>query len=147
MAHARGQISTEILALIGILLALLVPLILYAYGRASASQDDFATQKAEFAAQRLAGLADSVGYLGGNAAVVDQIDVPTEVKTVRLGGNGHDVIFEMSSPEGEKDIVKPSAFNITSSNIGRLGGGGTYFVRVSALSNFSGGAQISMNVQ
>ena len=147
MKSARGQISTEILILIGLMLALLVPLIIYAYGRASTAQDDFATQKAEFAAQRLADLADSVGYLGGNASIVDQVDVPTGVKSVSIDTSGHDIIFDMNSPEGEKEIVKSSAFNITSPNIGRLGSGGTYFVRVRALSNFTGGAQIEMTVQ
>ena len=147
MKPARGQASTEILMLIGLMLALLVPLIIYAYGRAGAAQDNFATQKAEFAAQRLAGLADSVGYLGGAAAIVDQVDVPAGVKSVRIDSSGHDIIFGMNSPAGEKEIVKSSAFSISAPNIGRLGSGGTYFVRVRALSNFTGGAQIEMTVQ
>lgn len=147
MKSAHGQASTEVLLLIGLMLALLVPLIIYAYGRAGVAQDSFATQKAEFAAQRLAGLADSVGYLGGNASIVDQVDVPSGVKSVELKGNGHDIVFRMNSPAGEKDIVKSSAFNITSKNIGMLSSGGTYFVRVRALSSFGGGPQIEMTVQ
>jgi hypothetical protein len=143
----RGQVSTEILLLIGLMLILLIPLIMYAFGRAGSAKEDFAVQRAEFSAQRLARLADSVGYLGGSAAVVDQIDVPPYVKSVKIDGSGHDIIFEMDSTSGRKQIVQSTPFQIRSQGFERISREGSYFVEVRALSNFTGGDQISMVVK
>lgn len=144
----HGQVSTEILLLMGLMLALLIPLIMYAFGRANAAQEDFATQRAEFAAQRLARLADSVGYLGGAAAVVDQVDVPPHVKSIRIGGSGHDIVFEMDSTAGRKQIVQTTSFQIHSVGFERITKEGSYFVEVRALSNFTSGAdQVGMTVK
>ncbi len=145
--NLRGQVSTEILLLIGLMLVLLIPLIMYSFGRAGATKEDFAVQRAEFSAQRLARLADSVGYLGGAAAVVDQIDVPPYVKSVRIGGNGHDIIFEMDSTSGKRQIVQSTPFQINSQGFERINREGSYFVEVRALSNFTGTDQVAMIVK
>ena len=146
--NQRGQISTEVLLLIGVMLVVLVPLILYAYGRANAARDDFSDQRAEFASQRLARLADSVGYLGGAAAVVDQIDIPPYVKSVSLSPNHHDIIFEMNSPAGKKEIVQSSVFQINATGLERISREGSYFIEVRALSNYEPGAdQVGMRVR
>jgi len=140
---ARGQMSTEILVLIGMALFLLLPVLLYAYGRANVSGEDLSTQKAEFAAHRLASLADSVGYLGGGAKVVDEIEIPPYVKNVSV--SGRDVVIEIDSVTGKKQIVAGSAFNLTSSGFERITKSGTYFIEVSALSiAHPGGAQVAM---
>jgi len=110
----RGQVSTEVLLLIGLMLILMLPLLLYAFNRAGVARDDLGVQKAEFASQRMARLADSVGYLGGAAAIIDEIEVPDNVKsiTVNNGGIGTDIIFEVDSANGRTQIVKSSAFTI-----------------------------------
>ncbi|MEM4348201.1 MAG: hypothetical protein QXN37_01385 [Candidatus Anstonellaceae archaeon] len=143
----KGQISTETLALIGVILLLMIPFILYAIGKSNTAKEDFAVQKAEFAAQRLARLADSIGYLGGSSAIVEQIDVPPYVKSVRIGGGGHDIIFEMDTSSGKKQIVRTTPFNITADGFDKIKKEGTYYIQIRALSNFSGGAQIKMSVQ
>ena len=148
MGYRKGQVSIEILMLIGLMLALLIPLIMYSLGRANAAQEDFATQRAEFAAQRLARLADSVGYLGGAAAVVDQIDGPPYGKSISIGGKGHDIIFEMDSTAGKKQIVQTTSFQIHAVGFDRIKKEGSYFVEVRTLSNFTSGAdQVGMTVK
>lgn len=127
----RGQVSTEVLILVGIALFLLIPVILYAYGRVNASGDDLAVQKAEFAAHRLASLADSVGYLGGAAAVVDEIEIPQYVESVEV--NGRDVVIKINSVAGEKDIVASTAFELEAVGFDDVKRAGTYFIEVSAL--------------
>ncbi len=142
----RGQISTEVLIIIGILLLLLIPLLLYAYSKAGIASEDLAVQKAEFAAQRLASLSDSVGYLGGAAAVIDEIEIPPYVKSVKV--NGYDIVIEMDSTAGKKEIVKSSEFLIKEIGFENITKAGTYFIEVKALSNYTQGAeQVQMSLK
>ncbi|MCX8175352.1 MAG: hypothetical protein N3E51_04050 [Candidatus Micrarchaeota archaeon] len=146
MGQLRGQISTEVLILIGMVLLILLPLIFYAYQRSNVAAEDLAVQKAEFAAQRLARLADSVGYLGGAAAVADEIELPPYVKSVSV--SGADIIFEMDSASGKKQIVKSSDFSIKAEGFEKMKKPGTYFVEVYALPEADyGKAQVGMRVR
>ncbi len=145
-AGSKGQVSTEVLILVGIALFLLIPVILYAYGRANVSGEDLAVQKAEFAAHRLASLADSVGYLGGAAAIIDEIEVPPYVKSV--GVNGMDIVFEIDSAAGTKQIVASTAFALEGVGLERITKAGTYFIKVSALPSpiAEGGKQVRLEL-
>jgi hypothetical protein len=145
LRFGRGQVSTEVLILVGIALFLLIPVILYAYGRVNASGDDLAVQKAEFAAHRLASLADSVGYLGGAAAVVDEIEIPPYVESV--GVNGRDVVIKLGATSGDKDIVASTAFELEAVGLDKVKRAGTYFIEVSALDpGSSGGKQVRLRL-
>lgn len=132
-AHSNltGQVSTELLAITGFMFLILIPLLIYSYGRAGIANEDIAVQKAEFAAQRLSSLSDSVGYLGGAAAVVDEIEMPPNLKRVYV--NGHDIVIVVDSSAGAKQIVKSSAFGLNSSGLENITKAGTYFIEVSAL--------------
>ena len=132
---SRGQASTEILALIGMFLMLLIPLLLYAYGRANTTSEDLSVQKAEFAASRLATAADSVGYLGGEAAVVEEIEIPANVNSLRV--NRTDIIFDLDVTGGKKQIVKSSAFTLKAEGLDRIKRSGTYYFEIAAVSNYS----------
>jgi len=140
--------STEILILVGMALLLLMPVLLYAYGRANVSGEDLAVQKAEFAAHRLATLCDSVGYLGGGAKVIDEIEIPPYVKSVKV--SGRDIVIEMDSGNGKKQIVAGSSFVLNETGFSRITKSGTYFIEVSALSAVRANpaaAQVGLGVQ
>ncbi|MEM4554715.1 MAG: hypothetical protein QXT25_02595 [Candidatus Anstonellaceae archaeon] len=143
----KGQISTETLAIVGVILLLMVPFILYAIGKSNNAKEDFAVQKAEFAAQRLARLVDSIGYLGGSSAIVEQVEVPPYVKSLNISGGGHDIVFQMETSSGKKEIVRTTAFNVTAEGLERVKKEGTYYFEIRALSNFSGGAQVKITVR
>ena len=143
---ARGQMSTEILVLIGMALFLLLPVLLYSYGRANVSGEDLSIQKAEFAAHRLASLADSVGYLGGASAVIDEVEIPPYVENVSV--NGRDIVIEMNTGGGRKQIVAGSSFVLSQSGFERVTKSGTYFIEVRALSTTdTGGAQVGLTLK
>jgi len=143
---ARGQASVEILVLVGMALFLLIPVLFYAYGRATVSGEDLSVQKAEFAAHRLASLADSVGYLGGASAIIDEIEIPPNVKSVRV--NGKDIVLEMDAAVGKKQIVAGSSFVLNGTGFERIVKSGTYFIEVRALPFAgAGGEQVGLAVQ
>lgn len=131
----RGQASTEILVMMGMMMLLLLPLLFYAYGRANAAGEDISVQKAELAAQRLSSAADSVGYLGGAAALIEEIELPSNVQNVSVAGR--DVVFEIASSAGRKQIVKSSAFAIKATGLERMRRAGAYLVEIGAVSNYS----------
>ena len=148
MERMRGQASTEVLVLVGVALFLLLPVLLYAYGRANVSGEDLSTQKAEFAAHRLATLADSVGYLGGGAKIVDEIEIPPYVKSV--GVSGRDIIIELDSATGKKQIVAGTSFVLNQTGFASITKSGTYFIEVDALSaarTDPSAAQVGLSVQ
>ena len=147
MGRRKGQVSTELLIIIGILLLLLVPLLFYGYNRANIAKEDIGIQKAEFAAERMARLSDSVGYMGGASEIVDQVELPDYVSNITIGSNRHDIVISMDSTTGRKQIVKSSAFNLTSSGFEKIGGAGDYWMDIKALSNDPGNAQVMITVQ
>ncbi|MCX8197010.1 MAG: hypothetical protein N3G80_01700 [Candidatus Micrarchaeota archaeon] len=147
MKMTKGQISTEILVLIGILLLLLAPVMIYAFMRSNSAKEEFAIQKAEFAANRLARLADSVGYLGGSTAIVERVEIPAYVKAVKIAGGGHDIVIEMDSSAGKKEIVQTTVFKIKAVGFEKISKEGTYLVEIRALSDFGGTEQVEMAVK
>ena len=147
MSSKHGQLSTELLIIIGLMLLLLVPLLYYAYNRANIAKEDIGVQKAEFAAERLARLADSIGYLGGTSMIIDEIEIPPGVKSVSISENKHDIVFDMDTSTGIKQIVKSSAFSIRDSGVGTIKREGSYQVKIQALSDFEGEEQIEMALE
>ena len=131
----KGQVSTEILMLVGLLLLLLLPLLMYAYGRAGVTGEDMAVQRAEFVVQRLASSVDSAGYLGGAAGVVEEIEIPANFKNLTV--SGRDIVITIDSSAGKKQIVKSTAFKIRSLGLANITKPGTYFIEITALSDFT----------
>ena len=128
----RAQISTEVLILVGLMLALLVPLLIYSYNRAEIARGDLSVQKAEFAAERLAAVSNSVGYLGGATKMIEEIEMPQHMKRVYV--NNHDIVIEVYSSGGVKQIVKTTDFELESPHgfgLENITAGGTYFIEAS----------------
>lgn len=134
----KGQLSTETLVLIGLMLAIMVPLLVYSYQRANIVREDLSMQKAEFAVGRLAAISDSVGYLGPDAAIVEEIEVPPHA--TRLEANGRDIVMTVVTSSGTAQVVKPSAFELEEEGLENIIAGGTYFVEARAV-ELEGGAQ------
>ena len=139
MERKRGQISTEILVLLGLMLALLIPLLIYSYSRAGVAREDLSVQKADFAINRLSALTNSVGYLGGAAAIIEEIEAPQHIKKVYV--KSHDIVMEVYSSGGVKQMVASTDFELESSGLDRITAGGTYFIEAAATTDFYSGKQ------
>jgi predicted permease len=137
----KGQPSTEILIIIGFFLLILIPLIFYAFSRKNLAEDDLATQKAEIAAQRLASSINSIGYLGGGSAIIQEIELPESFKQINV--NGKDVVIKINSAIGEKQIVRSTFFNL-SGDLSNITKGGRYRIEISSEGNFSKSQEIKL---
>jgi hypothetical protein len=101
----RGQVSTELLVIVALVLLIFIPLLVLVYFKANDANQQIATYQAELAVSRIASLANSVGSLGTNTSVVTDVYIPANtiyLRTVASGRAG-EIVLRLQTPEGEKD--------------------------------------------
>jgi hypothetical protein len=104
----RGQVSTELLIIVCIVLLIFIPMLVLVYVKSGEANDKISSYQAELSVARLAYLADSVGSLGSNASVQTDIYIPSGVTTITTStvGRGGEVDFRINTPAGQSEIVE-----------------------------------------
>jgi hypothetical protein len=105
---AKGQVSTELLIIIGVVLLIFVPLLVMVYFKANEANTQIGSYQTELAVFRLAYLANSVGSLGTNTSITTDVYIPpgvTNIETRRIA-NGGEVLFKVATPAGESEVVE-----------------------------------------
>lgn len=104
----KGQISTELLVIVGLVLLVFIPLLVLVYFKATETNQQMAAYQAELAVFRVAYLANSVGSLGTNTSVTTDIFIPRNVRQFRTAtaGGGGEISMQVDTPEGPTDIVE-----------------------------------------
>ncbi|MEM2948304.1 MAG: hypothetical protein QXL47_01950 [Candidatus Anstonellales archaeon] len=107
----KGQVSTELIAVIAFVLFLFIPALFFAYSKSGEITNELDMRKAYVSVERLSSLANSVGYCGQNSSIVAEIDVPGSVEKIefRSYGDGGEVVAHLLDGG---DIVKPVSFRI-----------------------------------
>ncbi len=103
----KGQVSTELMVIIGVILVIFIPLLVMVYTKADETQREMASYQAEFVVFRLAYLANSVGSLSGGTQIYTEVYVPRGTKTlsVKNVGNGAEIVLKAITQQGEKDFA------------------------------------------
>ncbi|MEW6748592.1 MAG: hypothetical protein AB1295_02715 [Candidatus Micrarchaeota archaeon] len=104
----KGQVSTELLVIVALVLLIFIPLLVLVYVKASEANQQIASYQAELAVTRVASLANSVGSLGTDTTVVTDIYIPpntVSLETVQ-SGRGGEIILAINTPEGPKDSAE-----------------------------------------
>ncbi len=104
----RGQVSNELLIVVGFILLLLIPLLYMMYFRMDTIKADLSVLQVHFSVARLAFLVNAVGYMGDGSAMITEIYVPENVDSITLDGN--EVVFTLHQGGIANDIVNPTAF-------------------------------------
>jgi type II secretory pathway pseudopilin PulG len=104
----KGQVSTELLIIIGIVLLIFVPLLVMVYFKTNEANTQIGSYQTELAVFRLAYLANSVGSLGTNSSITTDVYIPPGVTNIstRKIGNGGEVLFKVQTPAGESEVVE-----------------------------------------
>lgn len=104
----KGQVSTELLVIVALVLLVFIPLLVLVYFKASEANQQIASYQAELAVFRVASLANSVGSLGTNTSVSTDVFIPpnTESLIVSRSGRGGEITLTISSPQGSTEIVE-----------------------------------------
>ena len=102
MIIMKGQVSTELLIIVGLVLLIFIPLITLVYLKANEANAQIAAYQAELSVSRIASLANSVGSLGTDTSVTTDVFIPPnviEMRTENLGG-GAELSLTMEGPQG-----------------------------------------------
>lgn len=132
----RGQVSTELLVIVALVLLIFIPLLVLVYFKANEASQQIATYQAELAVSRVASLANSVGSLGTNTSVITDVYIPANTVYLRTvqSGRGSEIVLRLTTPEGEKDT--PDVIKYPVSNPGDIVGensaGGWMKLRISS---------------
>lgn len=107
----KGQVSTELIAVIAFVLFLFIPALFFAYSKAGEITNELDVRKAYVSVERLSSLSNSVGYCGQNSSIIAEIDVPANVKEIEFKSysDGGEVIAHLLDGA---DIVKLVSFQI-----------------------------------
>ncbi len=112
----KGQVSTELLVIVALVLLIFIPLLVLVYFKANEANQQIASYQAELAVSRVASLANSVGSLGTNTTVVTDVYVPpnTVVFKTAPAGRGGEIDLTVNTPQGDTDVVDIVNFPLAS---------------------------------
>jgi hypothetical protein len=106
----KGQVSNELLVVVGFILLLLIPLLYMMYFRMDTIRADLSVLQVHFSVARLAFLVNAIGYMGDGSAMIAELYIPDNVDSVVLEGN--EVVFSLREHGVENDVVGPTAFSM-----------------------------------
>ncbi len=118
----KGQVSIELLAIVGFIMLLFIPLILFMHYKTNEMNVNMASSQSFFISSKLASIANSVGSMGDGSALKVEFILPAQVKTLYFGklGNGGEVMFVMNDGSQISQITR-FPFNSTRNYSGGAG--------------------------
>ncbi len=98
----KGQVSTELLVIVALVLLIFIPLLVLVYFKANEANQQIAAYQAELSVTRVASLANSVGSLGTDTSVTTDVFIPPNVIEMRVEkvGRGAELSLTMDTPQG-----------------------------------------------
>ena len=111
----RGQVSAELMAIIGLILALFIPLLLTVYAKTNEANQELYQIQAELASTRLAYLINSVGQLGTGSSILADVFIPPYINRIQITnqGRGSQVVINMNTQNGQSEISDVIRFPVT----------------------------------
>ena len=133
----RMQSSFELLITLSFGLAILLPLVVFAFIQIANANSAVSAIGAQQSASKIASTAIFVGSEGPPARQIIQIQMPTGVQYIYVGtltnGVGHVITFVVRSPTGLSYVTAYTPMNI-SGNLGSITSTGVYLINISAQS-------------
>jgi len=143
----KGQVSTELLVIVALVLLIFIPLLVLVYFKANDANQQIASYQAELAVFRLAYLSNSVGSLGTNTTVFTDIYVPKDIETFNVSatGNGGEIQMTVDTPQGPSQIVEIVRYPVESSTLADQTMAGLWMrVQITSVYNSNGPSKIKI---
>ncbi len=104
----KGQVSTELLVVVGLVLLVFIPLLVMVYFKANEVSEQVATYQADLLVFRLAYLANSVGSLGTDTTIYTDLFIPQNTISLKTYSfeSGGEIVLKIQTAEGESEIVE-----------------------------------------
>ena len=122
----KGQVSTEMLIIIGLVLIIFIPLLALVYGRTVEANNQVASYQAELAVSRIAYLANSVGSLGTSSTIYTDVYFPKNMRSFRVSnlGDASELILKFvpddkQTSQSSQDLVEIIRFPVASGRTDR----------------------------
>ncbi len=144
----KGQVSTELLVIVALVLLLFIPLLVLVYFKANEANQQIGTYQAELAVSRMASLANSVGSLGTNTSVVTDIYIPPNTLSFSIkesGSAGGEAVLQISTPQGKSEVVDLIRYPL--SNPGDIPVTPGTWMRVNISSEYSNADQAHIKIE
>jgi hypothetical protein len=144
----KGQVSTELLVVVALVLLIFIPLLVMVYMKANEADQQIGSYQAELAVSRIVSIANSVGSLGTNTSVTTDVYIPPNTVSfdTRQAGAGSEIVLTLRTAQGNtetSDIVRypmkspgPIAQNLMP--------GGYMKIRISSTTSPGGNAVITI---
>lgn len=115
----KGQISTELMVIVALVLLIFIPLLVLVYFKANEANQQIASYQAELAVFRIAYLANSVGSLGTNTSVTTDIYIPQNIRSFKTAssGGGAEISMQVDTPQGPSDIVEVISYPVANAGV------------------------------
>ncbi len=127
----KGQVSTELLVIVGFMLFLLIPTIIYTYYKAKEYSYFMELKESDLTAARLAYMINALGSSGDNNALKVEFDLPDSIEylSFRDYGIGGEVYLKLKN----YTISYPTKFGIVANQT--YNGGSSYKLEFYSLGN------------
>ena len=141
----KGQVSTELLVIVGLILLVFIPLLTLVYFKANESTQQIGSYQTELAVFRIAYLANSVGALGTNTTVYTDVFVPQNVRSFKAKntGSGGEITMIVDTPQGQSEVVEIVKYPIVGEIPVSGTQGGWTRIKITAL-NDNGGVNVKI---
>ncbi len=98
----KGQVSTELLVIVALVLLIFIPLLVLVYFKANDANQQIAAYQAELSVSRIASLANSVGSLGTDTSVTTDVFIPPNTIEMRVDqvGRAAELSLTLQTPQG-----------------------------------------------
>jgi hypothetical protein len=141
----KGQVSTELLVVVALVLLIFIPLLVLVYSKANEANQEIAAYQAELSVSRIASLANSVGSLGTDTSVTTDVFIPPNTIELNASNTGAGSVIQhwLDTPQGPKDIPGIMKFPLKNSPVtladsSNAGG----WIRVNISSTYEGGQAV-----
>jgi type II secretory pathway pseudopilin PulG len=137
----KGQVSTELLVIVALVLLIFIPLLVLVYFKANEANQQIAAYQAELSVSRIASLANSVGSLGTDTSVITDVFIPPNTIALNISsvGKGGEISLTMDTPQGPTtpivEIVKFPVNDVQLADSSNAGG----WMRLEISSKFEDG--------
>lgn len=112
----KGQVSTELLIIVALVLLIFIPLLVLVYLKAGQASYEIGSYQAELSVSRIASLANSVGSLGTETSVITDVYMPPntiEFSTMDAGTRGGELSLSIQTDQGPTEVVEIIKFPLS----------------------------------
>ncbi|MFA5382907.1 MAG: class III signal peptide-containing protein [Candidatus Micrarchaeia archaeon] len=128
----KGQVSVELMIIIGIILILIIPSIVFVFNFIrNEGNDDFAVSQADVITSRIKYTINMVGSTGTGSALKTEIEIPYGFEGISTEED--EIILKMWTSPGLTDFAKVTDYQIISNGLDKIKAPGTYILEISAL--------------